>query len=91
MAVTTQRLSGGDISNWHTLAIGPQASVTDTYVRNAGESEAYISANQSWGSQITLPAGQAISFDGLSWADIQNLYVSDDGNGTVIEVLTISR
>lgn len=91
MAVITRRLVGTEIYNWHTLALGPQASVTDTYVRNAGESEAYISSNQSWGNQITLPAGQALSFDGLSWADIQNLYVSDDGNGTVIEVLTISR
>ena len=90
MAVTTLRLVGQDINNWHTMAIGPEASITDTYVRNAGESEAYISAD-GWGNQITLPAGQALSFDGLTWADIQKLSVSDDGNGTVIEILAISR
>lgn len=91
MAVITRRLVGQEINNWHTLAIGPQAAVTDTYVRNAGESDAYISVNQSWGNQITIKAGQSLSFDGLSYADISDLYVSDDGNGTVIEVFTISR
>lgn len=90
MAVTTVRLSGQDINNWRTMAVGPEAAITDTYVRNAGEAEAYISAN-GWGNQITLPAGQALSFDGLPWADIQSLSVSDDGNGTVIEILAISR
>lgn len=90
MAVTTRRITGGDLNHWFSLAVGPQASITDTYVRNAGEAEAYISAD-GWGNQVTLPAGQALSFDGLSWADIQKLSVSDDGNGTVIEVLAISR
>lgn len=90
MAVTSRRLAGTEINNWTSLAVGPEAAITDTYVRNAGEADAYISAD-GWGNQTTLKGGQSLSFDGLPWADIQKLSVSDDGNGTVIEILAISR
>lgn len=92
MAVTSRRVNGGELGNdWFCLAIGPESHITDTFIQNAGDQDAYISVDKNWGNYILLKSGQSLAFDGLSWVDISKLWVTDDGNGTTIGILSISR
>jgi hypothetical protein len=91
MAVTSRRVTGTQINAWYCLAIGPEAAVTDTFIQNVGEQDAYISVNKDWSNYITIKGGQSIALDSLAYKDIQNLWLSDDGNGTTIGILAVSR
>lgn len=94
MAITSRRISGVVLGGWLSLGSETYASVTDIAVQNLGTADAYITTNPSDAlttAPFKVPAGQTVSFEGLSFADLSKLYVSDFGAGTEIGIIEISR
>jgi hypothetical protein len=92
MAIDARRYQGGPLSGWLNVVGETYASITDVTIQNQGEADAYLSLDANWGNVfMILKGGQMVGFEGLSFADASRLYVSDDGNGTTIGIVEISR
>lgn len=92
MAIQARRLSGVVLNGWVNVTSETYSAITDVTIQNLGESDAYLSIDADWNNHfMTLKAGQMVGFEGLSYQDAWKLYVSDDGNGTTIGIVEISR
>ena len=96
MAITSRRLSGAVLGGWLSLGSESYAAITDIAIQNLGTADAYITTNPGSDTAAVMapfkvPAGQIVSFEGLSFADLSNLYISDFGVGTEIGIIEISR
>lgn len=94
MAITTMRISSPALGTWTSLGSERTASIFDIAIQNLGTSDAWVS-NSSSDTPATAPfkiaAGQIVSFEGLTTADLSTLYVTDFGAGTEIGIIEISR
>ena len=92
MAIQARKYSGEPLSGWLNVTGETYAAITDVTIQNLGESDAYLSIDADWNNQfMKLTPGQMVGFEGLTYQDAWKLYVSDDGNGTTIGIVEISR
>jgi len=92
MAINARRFSSPELNGWVNVTGETYAAITDVTIQNLGESDAYLSLDADWNKQfMTLKPGQMVGFEGLSYQDAWKLYVSDDGNGTTVGIVEISR
>jgi hypothetical protein len=95
MAITSRRISGAVLGGWLSLGSESYAAITDIAIQNLGTSDAYITTDPSIPNAVMapfkVPAGQVVTFEGLSFADLSSLYISDFGTGTEIGIIEISR
>ena len=92
MAIQARRFSGSILEGWVNVTGETYAAITDVTIQNLGDSDAYLSLDADWNNQfMKLTPGQMVGFEGLAYKDAWRLYVSDDGNGTTIGIVEISR
>jgi hypothetical protein len=94
MAITSRKLTAPALGGWLSLGSESYAAITDIAIQNLGTSDAYITTNTSDAlttAPFKVPAGQIVTFEGLSFADLSALYISDFGAGTEIGIIEISR
>jgi hypothetical protein len=92
MAIESRRFSGAVLNGWVNVTGETYASITDVTIQNLGTADAFLSLDADWNKMfMKLAPGQMVGFEGLPYADAWRLYVSDDGNGTEIGIVEISR
>ena len=94
MAITTTRISSPALGTWTPLGSERTASIFDIAIQNLGTADVWVSNSPS-DTATTAPfkvaAGQIVSLEGLTTADLATLYVTDFGAGTEVGIIEISR
>lgn len=93
MAIEAFQYDGSILNGWMSITnYEPTASITDLSIQNLGDEVCYLSLDQDWNKVfMQLAAKQMVSFEGLTVADLNRMYITNDGNGTYVGILAISR